>query len=270
MIFDPVNSVASPSFYRKVSGQTVGRSLLYICYLVGVFSLCATLALKIKVGPTIDETFEWLERSVPTLTYADGKVTSAQPGPVRLQHPDPKLSDVSLMIDTSRTDPVTPQQMEDAKVLGYLTSTAFYLKEQGGQLRVYDLSKGAQGGKPVTIDAGFFRNADIVMGRLLYPGALLAAFAIFLAWKLLTTMAYSLVALMINAMAGGQLEYAPLLNISIYAQTAGVLLAILSLFLPFAIPGYSMICVTLTAAYIWLAVKQHSASPLPSPSEPAA
>lgn len=269
MIFEPVNSIASPSFYRKVAGQTFGRSFLYLSFLVAVFALCATIALKIKVGPTIDETFAWLERSVPTLTYADGKVTSTVPGPVRLQHPDPKLADVSLMIDTSRTDAVTPQQMEDAKVLGFLTSTAFYLKEQNGSLRVYDLSKGAQGSKPVTIDSGFYRNAAQVMSRLLYPGALVAAFAIFLAWKLFTTMLYSLAALMINALAGGGLEYAPLLNISVYAQTPTVVLAILSLFLPFAIPGYTILCVTLTCAYIWLAVKQQPPSASASPSSPA-
>lgn len=265
MIFDPVNSVAAPSFYRKVSGQSFGRSFLYISYLVAVFALCATVALKVKVGPTIDETFTWLERSVPTLTYADGKITSAQPGPVRLQHP--RLSDVSLMIDTGRTDAVTPQQMEDAKVLGFLTSTAFYLKEQNGSLRVYDLSKGAQAGKPVTIDAAFYRNAALVMGRLLYPGALVAAFCIFLAWKIFTTVLYSLAAMMINAFAGARLEYAPLLNIAVYAQTPAILLAILSLFLPFAIPGYTLLCVAITCGYIWLGVKQHSASAPPSLSQ---
>lgn len=267
MIFDPVNSVSNVDFYKKVSAQPVGKSFLYIAYLAALFALVCTLALKIKVGPVIDETFTWLERSVPVLTYAGGRVSTPQTAPVRLQHPT--IQGVSLMIDTNRSDAVTTQQMDEAKVLGFLTATAFYLREQNGELRVFDLTKSADGSKPVTIDAGFYRNASVVMGRLLYPAALAATFAIFLAWKFFASMAYSVMALMINALASGTLSYAPLLNIAIYAQTLAIMLQALSLFLPFTIPGFSLLSVALTGVYIWLAVKRHShssSSPSPLPA----
>jgi hypothetical protein len=256
MIFDPVNSITNLDFYKRISGQSLGRSFLYICYLGIVFSVFTTLALKVKVEPVLAETFTWLERSMPPLTYENGRVTSTQPGPTKIQHP--KLPEVTLLIDTNRSEAVTPQLMEEEKVLGYLTATSFYLRQQNGRMEVYDLTKSAQGAKPVTIDAGFYRNARLVMGRILYPVALFVTFFIFLAWKGVASLVYSLAALMINALAGGGLGYAQLLNVAIYAQTLVVLLQIATLFLPFVIPGFQLLGVAVTCVYIWLAVKRHS------------
>lgn len=262
MILDPVNSVASVDFYQKISRQSPLRSFGYVCYLALLFSVVSTVALKVKLGPVIEDTFTWLERSVPTLTIADGKVTSSNPLPTRLEHP--KLTGVSVMIDTNRVEPVTPEQMEQDKVLAYLSSNAFYLKQQNGKLEVYPLGKSTAGQKPFTIDSAFFRNAGVILGRVLYPVALVVTFMIVLGWKGAASVAYSLMALMINAMANGGLNYVPLLNIAIYAQTLATAVLALSLFLPFAIPGLSLISLFLTGVYIWLAVKRHS-----SPSSPA-
>ncbi|MDE2238029.1 MAG: DUF1189 family protein, partial [Elusimicrobia bacterium] len=208
--------------------------------------------LKLKAGPVIDGTFLWLEHAVPPMTYANGRVTSDVSGPLRLQHPT--LRDVAVMIDTNRTDPVTPQQMEQAKVVAYLTATAFYLRDRD-ELRVFDLSHTPAGSRPVRIDAGFFRNAGIVMDRTLYPLALVAIFVLFLAWKALASGGYSLLALLLNSISGGSLRYPALLNIAVYAQTLVVLLLALSLYLPFAIPGFNALCLLITSVYIWLAVR---------------
>jgi hypothetical protein len=260
MIFDPVNSVSSIDFYKKVSGQSLGRSFLYACYLAALFAVACTLALKVKIGPVIDDTFVWLERSVPTLTYSAGRVSTPQTAPLTVKHPT--IPGVSLTIDTNRSDAVTAKEMEEAKVLGFLTATAFYLREENGELRVFDLTKSANGAKPVTIDAGFYRNASIVMGRLLYPTALVATFVVFLVWKFFASIAYSVMALMINAFASGSLGYAPLLNIAIYAQTLAIGLGVVTLFMPFGIPGFSLVSVVITGVYIWLAVKRHSSPSL--------
>ena len=262
MILDPINSVASIDFYKKISGQSLGRSFLYVCYIAALFSVVSTFALKIKVGPVIDETFQWLERTMPPLTYENGKVTSTLAAPLKLQHP--RLPEVSLVIDTNRLDAVTPQQMAEAKALAFLTASAFYLRQQNGKLEVYDLSKSPAGAKPVQINSAFFQNADLIMGRVLYPVALVIFFTLFLAWKAFASIVYSLAALLINALANGGLGYSSLLTIAIYAQTLAVGFLAVSLFLPFNIPGFSLICLLITSFYIWLAVKRPS--PLPSPS----
>src|SRR4051812_6669008 len=156
MILDPIHSVSSPDFYKQVSGQSFGRSFLYLCYLGLVFAVLTTFAVKIKVGPALDETFEWLARTAPAMTYADGKVTSNAPGPVKLQHP--KLPEIALMIDTTRNDAVTPAQMEEAKVMAFLTANSFYLRHQNGKVEIYDLSKPGANAKPLQIGPDFFRS----------------------------------------------------------------------------------------------------------------
>ena len=262
MILDPVNSVASLDFYKKVAGQSFWRSLLYLCHLGGLFAVLCTFAIKLKVGPIIDETFNWLARSVPTMTYANGRVTSSSPGPLKLQHP--RMPEIAVMIDTTRTDAVTPQQLEEAKVMAFLSASAFYLRHQSGKVEVYDLSKTPSGTRPLTIDPAFFRTANTLMSRVLYPLALVITFGVFLIWKLLSSLIYSVVALLINAIGAGGLAYSELFNIAVYAQTLVVFLQILALFLPFTIPALPLLSILITSVYLWLAVKRQSPSSPPA------
>src|SRR5690349_9512538 len=141
MIQDLLGAVASTAAYRRFASQKASRTFFYICFLSFLFTVAGAIALKLRVAPAIDETFAWLETSVPTLTFAKGKVTAASPEPVRLAHP--KAPEVALMIDTARVEPVTLPQLQEAKVLGYLTSNALYLEQQAGKLEVYDLTKAA-------------------------------------------------------------------------------------------------------------------------------
>jgi len=255
MILDPVNSVTSIEFYRKVAKQSLGRSFLYLCYLAAIFAIAGTIAAKMHLDPVINETFDWLEKSAPPLTFSGGKITSALTAPLTLRHPS--IKEVAVTIDTARTDAVTPQMIDDAQVVAYLTANSLYLKQQNGRIEVYDLSK-APTPKPVVIDAGFYRTARIYLTRLLYPLALVILFLAFAVWKSLTALGYSLVALAANASTGAGLAYAPLYNISLYAQTLVAVIQTLMLFLPTAIPLFPVIAIALTSAYIWLAVKRNS------------
>lgn len=259
MLFDPVNAVTNLEFYKAAAKQSLGRSFLYLCYLGLVFSLLATFALKVKVGPAVDDTFEWLAKSVPPMTYADGKLTSTAPMPMRLE--SPRSPEVAIMLDTTRVDAVSPQLMEQQKVTAYVTSNALYLK-QSGEVRVYDLSKQAgaagQPAQPVQIDGAFFRNAGALLDRLMYPIAFVIIFALFVIWKAASSLFFSLIGLLLNSLAHGGLEFNALLNIAVYAQTLVIGLQALSLLLPFRIPGGTLISLGLTTLYLWLAVKRQS------------
>src|SRR5688500_16187077 len=103
MIQDLLGAVASTAAYRRFASQKGSRTFLYILFLSFIFTAAGAVALKIRVAPAIDETFKWLETSVPTLTFSSGKVTSAVPGPVRLAHP--RMLELALMIDTTRLTP---------------------------------------------------------------------------------------------------------------------------------------------------------------------
>ena len=257
MIFEPVNSVTDLDFYKKVSAQPLLRSMGYLCYMAIVFAVLSTFALKLKMGPVINQSFQWLEREMPTLSYADGKITSSVPGPKRIQHPN--IPEIALMIDTTRTEPVGFEQMKEANVMAYLTQGAFYMREsRDGGIRPYDFSKSGAGTRPVTIDAAFVHNANVVMNRVLYPVALAVAFVIVIAWKLAASLIYSLLALLLNAAAKAPLAFGALFSVSVYAQTLAMVFLAASLFLPFPIPGLSLIAFAMTGTYIWLALKRHS------------
>ena len=267
MILDPVNSITSIGFYKKVAGQGLLRTFGYLCYLSAIFAVIGTVALKVKVGPVVDSTFRWLEAEVPTLTFAGGKVSSSQTEFKTIKHPD--VPQVAFAIDVSRSEPVTPKDMEDAKVIGWLTSGALYMTQQPGRVEVYDFSKSPTLEKPVVIDAGFFRQANGIVHRLMIPLSLFISFLVFLVWKGFASLFYSLLALAINAVLGAGLAFGSLFTIAVYAQTLVVALQALSLFFARGLPGMGVIALAATGAYIWLAIKKMIEPPAPAVVPPA-
>lgn len=252
MILDPVNSVTSISFYRKVAKQPLGRAFLYLFYVSLLFSLAATAALKVRLGPALNETFDWLAQAAPPLVFSDGKATSSLTAPLTLRHPS--MKEIAVTIDTARTEPITPQLMDASGVIAYLTANSFYLKQQNGGIEVYDLAKTASA-KPITLDAAFYRNAGRLLSRILYPLSFVVMFFVFAAWKGCAALVYSLLALLANSTLDARLEYGPLFCVSVYAQTLVIVVQAIFLFMPVGIPFFGAISVLLTGAYIWLGVR---------------
>ncbi len=265
MILDPVFAIISPSFYRKVAGQPWWRSALFLAYISALLSLAGAVSLKIHAGPHIDSTFTWLEKSAPPLTFADGKLTSTLTAPLLLRHPE--FEQVAIMVDTSRTDPVTYQMLLDAKVSAYLASNAFYMTEpqHPGQMKVYDFSKNGDP-KPVTIDAAFYENARQIFTRVLYPTVFVLGFLFLILWNGAWSLIYALVGLLLNGLAEGGLGFATLCSVALYAQTAASFVQALSLVIGFPIPRWPLISLLITGAYIWLAIKKIGEPAQPAPA----
>ncbi|HAM34860.1 MAG TPA: hypothetical protein DEB40_04650 [Elusimicrobia bacterium] len=255
MILEPINSITSIAFYRKVAGQKVWRSFLYLAYVGLIFSAVFTFMLKIRVWPAIMDTFQWLETSVPTLTFANGRLSTPTNELLTVRHPT--IEKIAVAFDTARTEPVTPQLMADNKVLAYVTGNAMYIMQPGGKVEVYDFSK-APNPKPVVVDADFYREIARGLAAILYPIGFLAAFALFMVWKTVSTLFYSLVALMINGVADARLEYKALFNICAFAQTLVIAVQGILLIIPARVPFFGPLALAATTIYIWLAVKTNA------------
>ncbi len=253
MILDPVNAVTSIQFYKKVAQQSWARTVGYLCYIAFAFALISTVAFKLFVGPEIDKTFFWLEKSMPVLTLANGKMTSNLTAPLTIRHPDDP--DVALTIDTTRVDPVTPQMLESQKVMAYVTSNALYVMRRPGELRVFDFSSQKPMSKPLVINTDFYESARRFLDKILYPFVLVLVFALFVAWKVLASLFYSLVAMMINSLLDARLPYNALFNVAAYAQTLMVIVRALFLFMPGPLPGAALVSLAVTSVYIALAIK---------------
>ncbi len=257
MIQDLLGSIASTQAYRRFAAEKTSRTVLYLFFISLLFTIGGGVAMQIRIGPIVDETFAWLGAEVPTLTFSAGKVTSADPAPKRLAYP--KAPEVAVMIDTARTEPVTRQVMQDAKVLAYLTNNALYIEQQQGKIEIYDLSKAALE-RPMIVDAKFFRDAAGALKKIVYPLAILAVFVLASAWTAFMGLLYALLAMLLNSIAGGALAFGGLYQIAIHAQTSALLARIVLSFLPFTIPMSGLITILITSVYLWMAVKANLAA----------
>lgn len=252
MLQDLLGSVASTAAYRRFAVQKASRTMLYLAFLSLVFTAAGTVALRLRLGPVVDETFAWLENSVPALTFSKGAVSSAAPGPTRIAHP--RAPEVAILIDTTRTAPVSVADLEEAKVLAYLTANALYMEKEKGSVTSYDLSKAAME-RPVTVDAAFYREAAKALKTVVYPATVVSLFLMFAAWTALCGLLYALLGLLFNSLAGGALTFGQLFQLGVHAQTASTLLRAVIAFLPFAIPAAGLATLLVTTGYLWLGVR---------------
>lgn len=255
MLQDLLGSISSPQAYRRFAAQKASRTMLYLGFLSVLFTGAGTIALRLRLGPVVDETFAWLEKEVPPLTFSRGSVTTTAAGPVKLTHP--RAAEVSLYIDTARTTPVTAQDMAEQKVLAYLTSNALYMEKEAGSVTSYDLSKAAME-RPVVVDAAFFREAGKALKTIVYPATVLSLLLMFASWTALCGLFYAVLGLLFNSLAGGAMGFGALFQIAVHAQTAATLLRALLAFLPFAIPAAGLISLLLSATYLWLGVRANA------------
>ncbi|MBI3554277.1 MAG: DUF1189 family protein [Elusimicrobia bacterium] len=253
MLLDPINAVISFEFYRRVASQAWWRTALYLGYLSLLLSLAGTAALKIHGGPHIDSTFVWLEKSFPPLTFVNGKLTSTLTAPLVLRHPE--YDQIGIAIDTNRLEPVTLKTLEEAKAQAYVTSTAFYMLQRPGELRVYDFSKAADP-KPLVIDAGFWESARAIFNRVFYPAVFASALVFLLFWNVGWTLTYALMGLLLNGLAEAGLAFGSLVPIALYAQTAACAVQGLTMVAGVAIPKWPLVSLVVTGGYIWLAIKK--------------
>lgn len=266
---DPVNAITSVQFYKKVAKQSGARTAGYVLYLGALFALTATIALKLRLGPQIDSTFDWLGKSVPPLEFANGRVSGSLTAPVTITHP--KIPDLTLVIDLARTEPVTLSTLQQAKAMAYLTPTALYLRRQaspgepgpaGDRLELFDFSK-AGATTHYKIDAAFFQAADRLFNRVMYPVAFSLVWLLTMLWRLIVTLCYSvLLAVVMNSATQANLPYSELFNITLYAQTLVVALQMVFLFMRVPLPFGPAVSLAATGSYIWLALRAHVQPPV--------
>ena len=219
---------------------------------------------KLRLAPLFTETFVWLETSMPVLQFSSGGVTSATPGPLRLEHP--KYKEVAVIIDTARKDPVTAQQMADAKVLAYLSGNALYMERGQGQIETIDLSKSAPE-RATTVDAATYKGLELAFDWMFYPAWLLFFFLTFAGSIAVCGLLYGLAGLAFASLAGGSLRFPELFRVAVHAQTAGCLLYSLDALLPVSIPLILPASASLSLTFLWLGVR---AAVKPAPESPSA
>ena len=251
MITDIGRSVGDFSFYKEVPKKTVWATVAYLTLLGGFFSLAVTLAVHQNVRPRILMAAEWAAATMPTLTLAEGKLSSTAPGPMDIRHPD--VPQAGLMVDTQRTEAVTPAEMSQKKLIAYLTADSVYVLT-ADRLEAYPLAQ-TKGKEQLVIDGAFYRQMAGILIKVLYPISFFTSWLTFLIWKHVAAGIYTLVGLLVNAVVDGGHEPGALYRMAVYAQTPVIVLQTAALFLPKPIPLFPVLALLVVTAYLWQAIR---------------
>ncbi|MFH1726407.1 MAG: DUF1189 family protein [Elusimicrobiota bacterium] len=255
MLLDPIHSVVNFPFYRGVPRKTFPAAIRYVAFLGLLFSLGVAFAIFVHARPRINSAIDWAATSIPKLTIAEGRLWSSARGPVEVRHPE--FPQLAIVIDSARTEAVTPAEMERRKIFVYLTQNAVYVLNNQ-RLEAHDFSKTEE---PQIIDGELFRRYGKAMTMVLYPVALVSTWLFFLIWKPAAALFYSLMALLINAFMNGGLEFPELYKIALYAQTPVVALQLVWISLPTQVPLFSsqalVVALLIVGVYLWQAIRQN-------------
>ena len=267
MFTDLIASLTSPSAYRRFAGEKPLRTAAYTAFLSLIFVVALSVAIRIRLTPLFDQTFDWLKTTMPAITFSAGKLTSTAPTPTLVEHP--RFKEVAVMIDTSRTEPVTAAQMKDAKALAYLTSNALYM-ERDGRLEVFDLSKSASA-KTITVDAQSYGEMERVFNWVFYPLVILFFFVIFCISLCFFAAIYGLAGMLVASLTGAELGFGALLKLALHAQSAAVLLRAVDALSPARIPSSWAVSLALSMTYLTLGIRAAGRpDPARTPPAPAA
>ena len=222
-------SSADFNFYRKIVSQSFFATFKYLLMLVLIIGVVITIKYYFYLNRGISEATEWAKTNLPDIEIANGEVSVKEQQPIFIE----KIPDFIFIIDTTGT--VTSIEPKYKRGI-LLTKNSFIYKESEQATRSYGLSNLAKGGM-IKIDDKNLDRLRAIIKRLSFPFLLTGLVVYYLIAKLVQIVVFSLVAVIMNKIINGKLNYRSLVNIGAYAITPVTLLAtviILSgIFIPF-------------------------------------
>lgn len=260
MWLEPVHSVVDFGFYREVPKKSFLRTFGYLSYLSLLFTIFSIVVLYIKLTPFIQEAATWLANSMPAITIADGKATSSLTAPLILRYP--RDNRLGILIDTNRTAGVSYEEMASQNVMFCLTQNSLYILNPE-QHRIEQRPLDAMKTTKLTITGDFYPRFASYLNRLMYPIMLPIFWVVYLFWKLVTSLFYAVVGLLINAFSAAEMDFPSLYKLAVYSQTPVVILQAVMLPLRRSLPGYVIFPMgfLVTSAYLWQAIRQTKTPP---------
>lgn len=231
ILLAPIYSFFSVSFYRRVIQSSIGKGFLYLLYLSTIYGVILLSLFIIRLKPMADDFVNWFASNLPQLTLTKNGVTASIQQPFTMKSP---LYGTILVIDTTKekADGTAPTH-----TLIYLTKTQLvFQNEAKSETRILNLlpkeDQAKAKWKDFSVTGAIVQMIYHKILPIVYPFILVLSLSVFFIWKIMASLFYSLIALLLNLFRKEKLGYGSLLVLSMFALTPVAILQIAGFFVP--------------------------------------
>lgn len=229
ILLAPIYSFFSTSFYKRVIRYSVGKGFLYLAFLSFIYALLILFFFWTPFKPNVDKFVDWFAANLPQLTLTKEGVVTSVTQPFELKNP---VYGSVLVINTTQ-DGI--EKMPETLI--YMTKTKLVFKNPNrNELRVFELVPSTEEAKAkwkdFVLTGPFLEGWYKKLVPIVIPAILIAVFWMFFVWKILASLFYSLIALIINLFRREKLGYTKLLTLSMFALTPVAVLQMIGMFIP--------------------------------------
>lgn len=266
----------NPDFYRNIVNQSFGRSVVYLMLLSFVVSFLLAAKVKIGYNSFVANSKVFIEKNLDNfwpkglgeIKIENGQLSSDTPQPYIF-----KWKDFAFILDTTGA----VKSLNDYKYGILLTKDKLTVKREksGYETRIeeYELSKvgkfsirPGEPGKGVIAEINnkdklYTVNMELInfwiklIGGVIFFVMLLIFFPFYLIAKIIQGALFAVFAMLPNKIIGANLNYAKLLNISLYALTPATILALIIMLAGWQFSNFWLVYSFIYMTYIILGVK---------------
>ena len=155
LLFFSTFTLINLNFYKEVAKKSIWRALLYSVYLFAVYMLVISIATSFVFKPKIHNFINKHADSIPHITYDNGilnvndnetlAIVISQKNDVRIEKDWENMTlahnEGFILANTSRTEPVSLNEMKQNNIAAYLTKDTFYIIKNYNSMQASPIPK---------------------------------------------------------------------------------------------------------------------------------
>ena len=249
-LFSPFKALYSLDTYIKATKQEVWKTILFLFYLLILFSFlfCGGIIVRTApLTPLLQEITRQVALITPEIQIKDGKL-SANNG--EYYEIEPTGLDKKIVFDTARTEPVYPTQLLQQNIAILVTDKTMYIAKEN-QVQSYDFNFDKNQNFTLNTQYILDNQTTIIsfIKRFLFF-AVLFAMPIAIGFFMFLLMVLAIIATAISQLfAKTQITFGNVCSICCYLLAPGLFFFLLVLLLPFDIPLVWFFCFAIFMVY---------------------
>ncbi len=269
-LFSPFQAIYSLNTYLKAIKQSVWKTLLFLVYILVLFSILFYASVMFKtpsLTPFFKQITEQVAQVVPEISVKDGKLTAnnneyyeidlrklINPEALNKAYENPNANleaiEQKVVFDTGRTEPVYPTQLKQENIGALITDNAIYVL-QNGRMEVYEFNFDKN--LNVNLDSKYILDNESVivdyMNKFVKIVILLSV-PFVVAFLMVMFMILALISIAIcQLFVRAKVSFGDVCSICCYLLAPILFFLLIVLLLPFNIPLLGLICFIICFVY---------------------